>query len=369
MEILANADTAQEVALAIRLGAEGVGLLRTEHAVLSVDEQRVALAALLMALVTNNRGEIEHGLEVLFPYMRQNALEIFREFQRARPGAPAKVTVRFFDPVVNEFLPATDDARRKIAAVLGITPAEVRQRADRMREINPMLGRRGVRLVVASPELAAMQARAVFEAAADILAEGGVPVPELEVPLVIGTEEVERVVSIVRQVAQCVMRERGVQFEFHVGVMVETPAGVRTANAYAPIIEFISFGMNDLTQTVLAMSRDDAGKFLRVYTEQGIFAADPFKTIDAEVVGSFVKEATARARSTNPDIWVGAAGDLGGDPQSVEFFHDAGLAGVSASPWLIPIAILAAAQANLKNPRSQNRGVSYSIADFIDYTQ
>ena len=168
----------------------------------------------------------------------------------------------------------------------------------------------------------------------------------------VGTEEVERVSSVVREVAHRVMRERGAQFQFRVGVMVETPAAVRTANVYAPRIQFISFGMNDLTQTVLAMSRDDAGRFLRLYTEEGIFAADPFKTIDARVVGSFVTEATSRARSTNPDIWVGAAGDLGGDPLSVQFFHDAGLDGVSASPWLIPVATLAAAQANLKSPRA-----------------
>lgn len=351
LEVLANADTAQDLALAIRLGAEGVGLLRTEHAVLGVEAERVALAALLMALLTNDRGEIERALEVLAPAMRENVRDMFREFERANPGAPARITVRFFDPVVNEFLPATDEERAKIAAVLGVTPGEVRERADRMREINPMLGHRGVRLVVASPELAAMQARAVFEAAADVVAEGSVPVPELEIPLVIGTEEVQRVCSIVRQVAHRVMRERGIQFAFRVGVMVETPAGVRTANAYAPHIEFISFGMNDLTQTVLAMSRDDAGRFLRLYTEEGILTGDPFKTIDMRVVGSFVKEATERARSTNPDIWVGAAGDLGGDPLSVEFFHDAGLNGVSASPWLIPVALLAAAQANLKRPR------------------
>jgi pyruvate,orthophosphate dikinase len=353
LEILANADTPNDVALAIRLGAEGVGLLRTEHAVLAKEEQRVALAALLMALVTNDRREIERALEVLFPFMRENVRDIFRAFNRVNPGAPAKVTVRFFDPVVNEFLPGSDADREKVAVVLGVSPAEVRHRAERMREINPMLGNRGVRLVVASPELAAMQARAAFEAAADVVAEGGAPIPELEIPLVIGTEEVQRVSSLVRQVARRVMRDRGVHFEFRVGVMVETPAGVRTANTYAPHIQFISFGMNDLTQTVLAISRDDAGKFMRLYTEEGIFTGDPFKTIDANVVGSFVKEATTRARSTNPDIWVGAAGDLGGDPLSVEFFHEAALDGVSASPWLIPISILAAAQANLKRPRTR----------------
>jgi pyruvate,orthophosphate dikinase len=354
LEVRANADTAGDVALAIRLGAEGVGLLRTEHTVLAVEAQRVALASLLMALMANAQEEIDRALEALFPYLRETVRDIFREFQRARPGVPAPVTVRFFDPVVNEFLPTTEEERAKIAALLGVTAQEVRRRTDRMREINPMLGHRGVRLVVASPELAAMQARAAFEAAADVIAEGGTPVPELEIPLVIGTEEVERVSFIVRQVAHCVMRQRDVQFKFRVGVMVETPAAVRTANAYAPQIQFISFGMNDLTQTVLALSRDDAGRILRLYTEEGIFAVDPFKSIDTEVVGSFVKEATSRARSTNPNIWVGAAGDLGGDPMSVEFFHDAGLDGVSASPWLIPITILAAAQSNLKNPRSQD---------------
>jgi pyruvate,orthophosphate dikinase len=351
LNIRTNADNAEDTMLAVRLGAEGIGLLRTEHAVLAIEEERLALSALLLAIVVNEKSEIDRALNILFPYLKQDAARVFEALYRSGPHMVKPATIRLFDPVVNEFLPTTEAERVKIAEILGATPAQVLARTERMREINPMLGNRGVRLVIASPELAAMQARAVFEAAVELIEAGGKALPEIEIPLVVGTEEVQRVTTLIRQVAHRVMRERNVNFEYGVGVMVETPAGVRTANVYAPYINFISFGMNDLTQTVLAMSRDDSGKFLKLYQEEGIFAVDPFKTIDVQVVGSFVKEATERARSTNPDIYVGAAGDLGGDPVSVGFFHDAGLDGVSASPWLIPISILSAAQANLRNPR------------------
>ncbi|MFQ5840767.1 MAG: putative PEP-binding protein, partial [Candidatus Methylomirabilales bacterium] len=248
----------------------------------------------------------------------------------------------------------------RIAEFLGVSPAEVLTRTQRIREVNPMLGYRGVRLVVISPEIAAVQARGICEGAASILKEGGKVLPEIEIPLVIGREEVERVAKVVRQVAAQVMAEQGIEFEVKVGVMVETPAGVRTASDYAPLIEFVWFGMNDLTQTVLAMSRDDAGRFLPLYQEEGIFAMDPFKSLDVKVVGSFITEATERARTTNPGIYVGAAGDLGGDPVSVEFYHRAGLNGVSATPWLVPVAILASAQARLRYPRRpQGKGEAH----------
>ncbi len=352
LEVRANADQPEDVALAVRLGAEGVGLLRTEHAVLPHVEQRWALSALLLALVTDKSGESAPALKRLFPYLRSLVFGIFEALDSSRPQKPRPCTIRLFDPVVNEFLPTTESERQGIAEILGITAEEVRQRTERVREINPMLGYRGVRLVVASPEIATMQARAAFEAAADMILAGGQALPEIEIPLVVETKEVERVAALIRRTAHEVMAERGVSFEFRVGVMVETPAAVRTANVYAPHIQFISFGMNDLTQTVLAISRDDAGKFLPLYQQQGIFAVDPFKTIDVDVVGSFVEEATARARSTNAEIYVGAAGDLGGDPVSVAFYHQAGLDGVSAAPWLIPVSILSAAQANLQNPRA-----------------
>lgn len=351
LEVRANADNPEDVALAVRLGAEGVGLLRTEHSVLPHMEQRWALSALLLALVADRPGESEPALRRLLPYLRRLAFGVFEELDRSRPQTPQPCTIRLFDPVVNEFLPTTEVERQGIAEILGITAEEVRQRMERVRETNPMLGHRGVRLVVTSPEIATTQARAAFEAAADMVLAGGRALPEIEIPLVVETKEVERVAALIRRTAHEVMAERGVSFEFRVGVMVETPAAVRTANVYAPHIQFISFGMNDLTQTVLAISRDDAGKFLPLYQQQGIFSVDPFKTIDVDVVGSFVEEATARARSTNPEIYVGAAGDLGGDPVSVAFYHQAGLDGVSAAPWLIPVAILSAAQANLQNPR------------------
>jgi pyruvate,orthophosphate dikinase len=357
LEVRANADNPEDVALAVRLGAEGVGLLRTEHAVLAHVEQRLALSALLLALVGDRPGESEPALKRLFPYLRRLALGIFEVLDDPGHRGPRPCTIRLFDPVVNEFLPTTEAERRGIAEILGITAEEARQRTERVREINPMLGHRGVRLVVASPEIATMQARAAFEAAADRVLAGGRALPEIEIPLVVETREVERVAALVRRTAHEVMAERGVSFEFRVGVMVETPAAVRTANVYAPHIQFISFGMNDLTQTVLAISRDDAGKFLPLYQEQGIFSVDPFKTIDVAVVGSFVEEATARARSTNPGIYVGAAGDLGGDPVSVTFYHQAGLDGVSAAPWLIPVSILSAAQANLQNPRQSGHPI------------
>ncbi|MFQ5883124.1 MAG: pyruvate, phosphate dikinase [Candidatus Methylomirabilales bacterium] len=349
MEVRANADTAGEAETAMKLGAEGIGLFRSEHAVLESTDRRVAFAAMLLAV---SKGEREQALSSLLPQLREDARALVRALVNRDPLRTQPVTIRLFDPVVNEFLPQTEVETVRIAEFLGVSPAEVQARTQRIREVNPMLGYRGVRLVVISPEIAAIQARAIFEGVTSVMQEGGKVLPEIEIPLVIGREEVERVTRVVRQVAAEVMEEQGFQFDFRVGVMVETPAGVRTASEYAPLIEFVWFGMNDLTQTVLAMSRDDAGRFLPLYQAEGIFTIDPFKSLDVKVVGSFITEATERARTTNSSIYVGAAGDLGGDPVSVEFFHRAGLNGVSATPWLVPVAILAAAQAQIRHPRN-----------------
>ncbi|MFQ5840577.1 MAG: pyruvate, phosphate dikinase, partial [Candidatus Methylomirabilales bacterium] len=352
MQVRANADTAVEAEIAMKLGAEGIGLYRTEHAVLESVESRVTFAAMLLAVSQEER---ERALLSLLPYLREDARRLFRGLVNRNPLRTHPVTIRLFDPVLNEFLPQTEVETARIGEFLGLSPAEVQARTERIREVNPMLGYRGVRLVVICPQIATIQARAVFEAAADIMREGGSVLPEIEIPLVIGREEVERVARVIRQVATQVMDEQQFRFDFSVGVMVETPAGVRTASDYAPLIEFVWFGMNDLTQTVLAMSRDDAGRFLPLYQAEGIFTIDPFKSLDVKVVGSFITEATERARATNPGIYVGAAGDLGGDPLSVEFYHRAGLNGVSATPWLVPVAILASAQAQIRHPRRLRR--------------
>jgi pyruvate,orthophosphate dikinase len=287
---------------------------------------------------------VRRALEALEPLMEADSLRLFR----ALGGRPA--TVRLFDPVPNEFLPRDPDDVERLAAFLGIRPAELARRVERRFEINPMLGNRGVRLVMVAPEIARAQARAILRGAARA-ARQGVPVrPEIEIPLVIHETEVRVVAAAVRQVAAEVSRESGLDLPCRVGVMVETPAAVRAADAYARDIDFIWFGMNDLTQTVLALSRDDTGRLVPVYESAGIFAADPFKSLD-RVVATFVSECVLRARAANPDIRVGAAGDLGGDPYSVEAFHRIGLDMVSASTWLIPVTLLASAQANLRYPR------------------
>jgi pyruvate,orthophosphate dikinase len=341
MEIRANAETPKDLAVALALGAEGIGLARTEHAVLEPAERRIAFSALILA---TSHAETVKALAVLEPPMEEEVYQIFRLLQ----GKPA--TIRLYDPVPNEFLPRSAEEAGRIARFLGVTADEIRARSAARAETNPMLGHRGVRLYVIEPAIAEMQVRATLRAAIRANREG-VPVqPEIQIPLVINRTEIQLVAETIRRAANATFAELGAAVPYQIGVMVETPAAVRTADEFAPDLGFFSLGVNDLSQTVLAVSRDDTARFIGHYESAGILRGDPFRSIDP-IVGSFIAESVERAKKANPNIWIFSAGDVGGDPLSVNLFHDIGLDGVSAGPWLVPLGILSAAQANIRRPR------------------
>ncbi len=340
VQIRCNTETEEDLEVALALGAEGVGLARTEHCMLSSEERRTALTALLLALTTEER---QKALTSMYPVMESNAETIFRLLE----GKPA--TIRLFDPVPNEFLPRSEVELARVAGFMELSFEETRHRSNVREETNPMLGYRGVRLFVVAPEIVRAQAGAILKAAARCVREGSPVQPEIQIPMVINRTEVLRVVEGIHSAARETMETEEVQIPYKVGVMVETPAAVRTADTFAEDLQFFSYGVNDLTQTVLAISRDDTGHFMSTYEELGIVAADPFRSLDP-IVATFMEEAHQKAKDANPEIFVFASGDLGGDPHSVAAFHDMGLDGISAGPWLVPISILAAAQANLANP-------------------
>ncbi len=341
MQIRANAETPKDLAVALKLGAEGIGLARTEHAVIEPAERRIAFSALILAL---SHEETAKALAVLEPPMEEEIYQIFRLLQ----GKPA--TIRLYDPVPNEFLPRSVEETGRIAEFLGVSPDEIRSRSAARAETNPMLGHRGVRLFVVEPAIAEMQVRATLRAAARAMREGIAVRPEIQIPLVINRTEIGLVADTIRRAATATFAEVGVEIPYDVGVMVETPAAVRTADEFASDIQFFSLGVNDLSQTVLAVSRDDTARFIGQYESLGILGGDPFRSID-RIVGSFIAESVERAKKVNPGIFIFSAGDVGGDPPSVNLFHDIGLDGVSAGPWLVPLGILSAAQANIRRPR------------------
>ncbi|MCA1688001.1 MAG: pyruvate, phosphate dikinase [Actinobacteria bacterium] len=341
VEIRCNTETEEDLEVALALGAEGVGLARTEHHMLSPEERRTAFTALILAHAEEER---KKALSSIYPVMERAAGDIFRLLE----GKPA--TIRLFDPVPNEFLPRSDVELARVAGFMELSFEETRHRCEVREETNPMLGFRGVRLYVLAPEIARSQARAILTAAARCMEEGLKVQPEIQIPMVINRTETLRVVETIHEAAREVTEAEGVEVPYKVGAMIETPAAVRTADTFAGDLRFFSYGVNDLTQTVLAISRDDTGHFMGAYEEFGIVAADPFRSLDP-VVETFMEEALERARRSNPDIFVFASGDLGGDPHSVKVFHEMGLDGVSASPWLVPVSTLAAAQANLVRPR------------------
>src|SRR5215211_7016551 len=341
VEIRCNTETEEDLEVALSLGAEGVGLARTEHYMLGPEERRTAFTALILA---QTEEEHQRALSSIYPVMERAAGDIFRLLE----GKPA--TIRLFDPVPNEFLPRSEVEMARVAGFMELSFEEARHRSEVREETNPMLGFRGVRLYVLAPEIARSQVKAILTAAARCIEEE-VPVqPEIQIPMVINRTETLRVVETVHDAAREVVEAEEVEVPYKVGVMVETPAAVRTADAFARDLQFFSYGVNDLTQTVLAVSRDDTGHFMGAYEEFEIVTADPFRSLDP-IVETFMEEALERSRRSNPDIFAFASGDLGGDPHSVKVFHEMGLDGVSASPWLVPVSTLAAAQANLARPR------------------
>ena len=334
-----NADTPEQVRHAIAFGAEGIGLTRTEH--MFFEGNRIdAMREMILAETEDSRRE---ALAKLLPYQREDFEGIFR----ALDGRPA--TIRFLDPPLHEFVPHDEQAQADLAKKLGLTFEAVKNRVAALHEFNPMLGHRGCRLGISYPEISEMQARAVFEAASKVQKEGGRVRPEIMIPLVGFKKELDNQVAIVHRVAEQVQKETGQKIKYLVGTMIEIPRGALTADEIAETAEFFSFGTNDLTQTCLGTSRDDMGSFLQTYTEEGIFKANPFASIDVSGVGQLMKIAVERGKKTRPDIKLGICGEHGGDPHSVIFCHQLGLDYVSCSPFRLPVARLAAAQAALRD--------------------
>ncbi|MGH9787176.1 MAG: pyruvate, phosphate dikinase, partial [Candidatus Acidiferrales bacterium] len=344
----ANADIPRDAKAARRFGAEGIGLCRTEH-MFFAEERLAHVQAMIMADTEEAR---RGALAKLLPMQRDD----FKGLFRAMAGFP--VTIRFLDPPLHEFLPRREQLLVDIERLKHEGNQQeleekklVLERVEQLHEFNPMLGHRGCRLGISYPEISEMQARAIFEAAADVAAEGVKVLPEVMIPLVGTLREFELQREVVDKVAREVFAEKKRKVAYLVGTMIELPRAALTADAIARSAQFFSFGTNDLTQTALGLSRDDAGKVIETYRRLGIFADDPFQTLDVEGVGQLVRLGTERGRKVNPKLKVGICGEHGGDPASVEFCHQVGLNYVSCSPYRVPVARLAAAQAALKEKR------------------
>jgi len=336
MTVRANAETPADARTARSFGAEGIGLCRTEH--MFFEGGRItAMREMILADTESGR---RAALDKLLPMQRSDFVELFE----IMAGLP--VTIRLLDPPLHEFLPKTDEEIAEVAAALGVTTEKLTQRTEALHEFNPMLGHRGCRLAVSYPEIAEMQARAIFEAAVEAGRKTGRPVePEIMVPLVGLVKELDFVKARIDAVAQAVMAEAGITIPYLVGTMIELPRAAIRAHVIAQSAEFFSFGTNDLTQTTFGISRDDAAPFLETYRQKGIVDADPFVTLDVDGVGELVRMAADKGRATRPGIKLGICGEHGGDPASIRFCEDVGLDYVSCSPFRVPIARLAAAQA------------------------
>jgi len=339
LKVRANAETPLDCKTARIFGAEGIGLCRTEH--MFFDAARIT-AVRQMILAEDERGR-RAALDKLLPEQRADFAEIFE----IMAGLP--VTIRLLDPPLHEFLPHQEDEFAEVAAATGIGVEALKRRAAELHEFNPMLGHRGCRLGVTYPEIYEIQARAIFEAACDVAARtGAAPIPEVMVPLVATRRELELMKAVIDGAAKSVFAEKGRTLDYLVGTMIELPRAALKAGEIAEVGEFFSFGTNDLTQTTLGVSRDDAGRFLTTYVDKGIYPKDPFVSLDIEGVGELIELAADRGRKTRPGIKLGICGEHGGDPTSIGFCEKIGLDYVSASPYRIPIARLAAAQAALK---------------------
>jgi pyruvate,orthophosphate dikinase len=336
--VRANAETPLDCRTAREFGAEGIGLCRTEH--MFFDAERIANVR-QMILAEDEAGR-RRALDKLLPAQRADFEEIFR----IMAGLP--VTIRLLDPPLHEFLPHSEEEFAEVAPASGVGVEALRRRAAELSEANPMLGHRGCRLGITWPEIYEMQARAIFEAALAVAADGEAPIPEVMVPLVATSAELRIIRALIDRVAKQVFEEQGREVAYLVGTMIELPRAALRAGDIAEEAEFFSFGTNDLTQTALGLSRDDAGKFLPFYVEKGIFPRDPFVSLDVEGVGELISLAVARGRAAKPGLKLGLCGEHGGDPASIAFCEATGLDYVSASPYRVPIARLAAAQAALR---------------------
>ena len=342
LQVRANADNPRDAKVAVNFGAEGIGLCRTEHMFFEADR----IMAVREMIVADNEPDRRKALAKLLPMQKSDFIGIYKAM------APRPVTVRYLDPPLHEFLPHTDEEIAELAKEMNISFEKLRATVDSLHEFNPMLGHRGCRLSVSYPEIAEMQTRAIIEAAIACKAEGLEVTPEIMIPLVGDVKELQYVKKVVVETAEQVMAENNVQLQYKVGTMIEVPRAALTADEIAKEAEFFSFGTNDLTQMTFGFSRDDAAKFLEEYYTRKVFENDPFAHVDQNGVGKLMKLAAEQGRKVRGhDIHLGICGEHGGDPASIEFCHSIGLDYVSCSPFRVPIARLAAAHANIKNPR------------------
>ncbi|HAT4310468.1 TPA: pyruvate, phosphate dikinase [Clostridium perfringens] len=342
LKVRTNADTPRDTKQAVEFGAEGIGLCRTEHMFFAEDR----ILAVREMILAKNEDSRRVALEKLLPMQREDFIGIYEALEE-RPA-----TIRFLDPPLHEFLPSEEEDINALAKEIGVSPAEIKNVVAELHEFNPMMGHRGCRLAVSYPEIAEMQTRAVIEAAIEVKKNKGYNiVPEIMIPLIGEIKELKYVKNVVVETAKTVMEEKGVQLDYKVGTMIEIPRAALTADKIAEEAEFFSFGTNDLTQMTFGFSRDDAAKFLKDYYEKGIYEQDPFAKLDQEGVGELMRIACEKGKATRPDIKLGICGEHGGDPSSVEFCHNLVLNYVSCSPYRVPLARLAAAQAQVKNKR------------------
>ncbi|MEG1257029.1 pyruvate, phosphate dikinase [Clostridium sp.] len=345
LKVRTNADTPRDTAQGVKFGAQGIGLCRTEHMFFEADR----IMAIREMIVAKEETTRRAALEKLLPMQRKDFIGIYEELVD-RPA-----TIRFLDPPLHEFLPHEDEEIRELAKDLGLTFEELKATVDSLHEFNPMMGHRGCRLAVSYPEIAEMQTRAVIEAAIDVKTRKGYDiVPEIMIPLVGEIKELKYVKDIVTRVADEIIKEAGIDMKYMVGTMIEIPRAALTADEIAKEAEFFSFGTNDLTQMTFGFSRDDAGNFLKHYYDKSIYESDPFARLDQNGVGKLVKMAVELGKTTRPEIKLGICGEHGGDPSSVEFCHIIGLNYVSCSPFRVPVARLAAAQAEVNHPRKKS---------------
>lgn len=341
LKIRTNADTPKDAKQAVQFGAEGIGLCRTEHMFFAEDR----IPAIREMIIASNEEARIKALLKLLPMQKQDFMGLY-EAMGDRP-----VTIRFLDPPLHEFLPQKKEDIESLAIDMNITYSDLKNKVDSLHEVNPMLGHRGCRLSVTYPEIAVMQTTAVIEAAIELNKKGYNIKPEIMIPLICEIEELKYVKKIIVDTAESVMAKNNVRVDYKVGTMIEIPRAALTAEDIAKEAEFFSFGTNDLSQMTFGFSRDDAAKFLDSYYVKKVFESDPFTKLDTVGVGKLMKIAIEGGKATRPDIKLGICGEQGGDPSTIEFCHDIGLNYVSCSPFRVPAARLAAAQANIKNPR------------------
>jgi len=343
LKVMTNADTPRDTLQAIKFGAEGIGLCRTEH--MFFESSRIL--AVRQMIVAKNVEQRKKALNKILPMQRKDFEEMFTVLN----GKP--FTIRYLDPPLHEFLPKEDSDIRSLSKVLGVSYASLIERINDLKEFNPMMGHRGCRLDVTYPEIAEMQTRAVIEASINVKNKGIRVHPEIMIPLVGDVKELKFVKDIIIKTAKEIMDEKGVKVDYKVGTMIEVPRATILSDEIAQEAEFFSYGTNDLTQLTFGFSRDDASKYLNDYYMRGILENDPFAHLDKNGVGKLVEISIEKAKKVNKDIVLGICGEHGGDPSSIEFCHNVGLTYVSCSPYRVPIARLAAAQASIRAKQSK----------------